>query len=58
MQSNTTQAHFISKCCIYTCATRFDLYAFQLSAGKHCSTTTLNYIVAHNLQTEFKEVSL
>ena len=27
----------------------------QLSAGKLRSTTTLNYILAHNLQTEFKE---
>ena len=27
----------------------------QLSAGKRRSTTTLNYILAHNLKTEFKE---
>jgi hypothetical protein len=23
--------------------------------GKHCSNTTLNYIVTHSLQTEFEE---
>jgi hypothetical protein len=28
----------------------------QFSVGKHHSTTTLNYIQAYNLQTEFKEL--
>jgi chromosome condensin MukBEF MukE localization factor len=27
----------------------------QLSAGKHCSTTTLNCVLTHNLKTKFKE---
>jgi hypothetical protein len=31
---------------------------FHLSAGKYCSNTTLNYIVDHSLQTEFKEENL